>query len=113
MNGKDLTAIVDAELARQHISKMQFYEECGISSATFSQWKNGIYEPSYPKIQAIERFLGIKLQDSIYDEDTMQLHELLKNRPEIRTLLKSVSSIPPSSVYSLISFVEKEKESAT
>lgn len=113
MNGKELTTIVDAELNKRGISKMDFYEATGVSSATYSQWKNGTYEPSYPKIQAIENYLGIQLQGPLYDSDMQELHEMLRDRPDLRTLLRSAAEIPPSSVYSAVSFIEKVKESST
>lgn len=110
MNGKELTTIVDAELNQRGISKMDFYEATGVSSATYSQWKNGTYEPSYPKIQAIEEYLGIKLQDSMYDSDTAALREAMRTRPELKLLFESLRDAPASYIYQVLSEVSKFKE---
>ena len=109
MTGRELTEKIEAELLRQNISKTQFYEECGVSSATFSQWRNGIFVPSAKKVRDIENYLGIDLHDTSKDE-TRELREILRDRQDLRILLSSAKDMPPSSVYSLIAQFEKLKE---
>lgn len=119
MDGKTVVKIVERVLAEKGITKGEFYEKCGISSATFSQWRSGQYEPSSVKINMIEEFLGITLSDdlpyatkSISDEKA-ELLERLINRPDLEILLRSASDVPPSSVYEIVSKLEKMKEDAT
>lgn len=109
MTGKEITLRVEEELVRQKISKAEFYAACGISSATFSQWRNGIYVPSPQKVRDIEEYLGITLHEERGDE-TVALREILRDRQDLRILLSSAKDMPPSSVYSLIANVEKMKE---
>lgn len=59
MDGFSVVQIIEEELKRQGISKGKFYKESGISSATFSQWRTGIYAPSSEALKKIERYLGI------------------------------------------------------
>lgn len=106
MDGQTLVKICDQECLKRGISKAEFYKAIGLSAASFHGWKNGA-KPTQKYIDAIEKYLGI----SIYDyEKSEQLEEL---RSDLRILLNSAQDLPPSSVYALISQIEKEKENAT
>ena len=104
MDGKTVVRIVETILAERRISRGDFYAQSGISSATFSQWRTGQYDPSQDKIAQIEKCLGVTLSDY---EKSEQLEEL---RSDLRILLNSARDLPPSSVYALIAQIEKEKE---
>jgi transcriptional regulator with XRE-family HTH domain len=112
MDGRAIARIVDSELASRGMSKAQFYEESGISSATLSQWRTGKYEPTADKLQKIEKCLGIDLSDYEKSEDTDELREMLRDRQDLRILLHSAKDVPASSIYALISQIEKMKEDA-
>lgn len=60
MDGLAFVQMVETELKKRHIPKEQFYRECGISSATMSQWRKRIYSPSSAAIKKIEEYLGIE-----------------------------------------------------
>lgn len=107
MDGKTVVRIVETILAERRISRGDFYAQSGISSATFSQWRTGQYAPSQDKIAQIEKCLGVTLAD--YEKSDPR--ETL--RDDLRVLLNSASDLPPSSVYALISQIEKMKEDAT
>ncbi|MBQ2190633.1 MAG: helix-turn-helix transcriptional regulator [Paludibacteraceae bacterium] len=107
MDGKTVVRIVETILAERRISRGDFYAQSGISSATFSQWRTGQYDPSQDKIAQIEKCLGVTLAD--YEKSDPR--ETL--RDDLRVLLNSASDLPPSSVYALISQIEKMKEDAT
>jgi transcriptional regulator with XRE-family HTH domain len=107
MDGRAIARIVDSELASRGMSKAQFYGESGISSATLSQWRTGKYEPTADKLQRIEKCLGIDLSDYERPDPREEL------RDDLRILLHSASDLPPSSVYALISQIEKMKEDST
>ena len=109
MTGREITQKIEAELLRQNIGKKQFYEECRISSATFSQWRNEVFVPSPKKIRDIENYLGISLHEQPQDESG-ELREILRDRQDLRILLSSAKDMPPSSVYTLIAQFEKMKE---
>jgi transcriptional regulator with XRE-family HTH domain len=59
MDGLAFVQMVETELKKRHIPKEQFYRECGISSATMSQWRKRVYSPSSAAIKKIEEYLGI------------------------------------------------------
>ena len=112
MDGRAIARIVDSELASRGMSKAQFYEESGISSATLSQWRTGKYEPTTDKLEKIEKYLGIDLSDYEKSENTDELREMLRDRQDLRILLHSAKDVPASSIYALISQIEKMKEDA-
>lgn len=106
MDGKTLTQIVDRILAERGISRLELCDAIGITSASYTGWKKGS-QPREDKILAIEKYLNIDLSD--YEKS--DLRETL--RDDLRVLLNSASDLPPSSVYALISQIEKMKEDAT
>ena len=65
MDGPSFVAIVEKELKRRGITKAEFYSATGISSATFSQWRNGLYAPSISNIKKVESFIGARFDFSI------------------------------------------------
>ena len=78
----------------------------GISSASYTGWKKGS-QPREDKVIAIEKFLGVKLTDYEKSETLETL------RDDLRILLRSANDLPASSVYALISQIEKMKEDST
>ena len=109
MTGREIVERIEQELVEQNISKTQFYKECGVASATFSQWRNEVFVPSPKKIRDIENYLGISLHKQPQDESG-ELREILRGRQDLRILLSSAKDMPPSSVYTLIAQFEKMKE---
>lgn len=111
MDGKTLTQIVDKVLVDRGISRAEFCSAIGITSAAYSGWKKGS-TPRDDKIIAIEKYLGIDLSDYEKSEDTDELREMLRDRQDLRILLHSAKDVPASSIYALISQIEKMKEDA-
>lgn len=118
MDGKFVVRLVERTLAERGITKAEFYENCGISSATFSQWRAGLYEPSISNLEKIQDYLGIRFTDEFRvamahpvspEEDLL---ETIRTRPDLGILLNSAKDVPPSSVYELVSKLEKMKEDA-
>ena len=116
MDGKDIARIIDSELASRGIPKSEFYEKSGVSSATLSQWRTGKYDPTADKLAKIEKCLGISFSDyekSDMDGETAVLLQSIRERQDLRVLLSSAKDVPASSVYALISQIEKMKEEST
>ena len=116
MDGYELVRVIERELANKGISKTKFYEDCGISSAVFSNWRKNINAPSDKNLAVISEYLGLQVgKDSVFipvqqDDDTLALREMLRDRQDLRILLNSANDMPVSSVYSLIAQIEKMKE---
>ena len=115
MNGKDIVKIIDAELLKRNMTQQQFCELIGIRSSAYSAWRKGSM-PKVDRIRAIEDFLGYQIDISTAsreDSDTEELLQQLKDRQDLRILLRSAQDVPASSVYALISQIEKMKENET
>ena len=112
MDGITLTRIVDEELKRQGKTRLELCKAIGITSAAYSNWKNG-GKPRKDKLIAIEKYLGIDLSDIEKSDESDELREMLRDRQDLRILLNSAKDVPASSVYALISQIEKMKEDAT
>lgn len=113
MDGKAIARIIDSELASRGISKAEFYENSGVSSATLSQWRTGKYDPTADKLAKIEKCLGISFADyekSDMDDETAVLLQSIRERQDLRVLLSSAKDVPPSSIYELIAQLERQKE---
>ena len=115
MDGKELVRIIETTLAEKGITKAKFYEDTGISSAVFSNWRKGINIPSEKNLYTVSRYLGLPIADGnafapVEDDETIALRELLRDRQDLRILLNSANDMPVSSVYSLIAQIEKMKE---
>lgn len=50
---------IEVRLSEIGMSKAQFYKQSGISSASYSQWKTGLYNPSEAKLRSAAECLGI------------------------------------------------------
>ena len=113
MDGKSFANIVEAELLNQGMSKGAFYEAIGLTPAAMWGWKNGA-TPKHETIKAAERVLGISFdhyeKSDKYDPETIELLDAIRNRQDIRLLVKSVLELPPSFVYGYLSQIEKKKE---
>ena len=113
MDGKDIARIIDSELASRGMPKSEFYEKSGVSSATLSQWRTGKYDPTPDKLAKVEMCLGISFADYEKSDESDELREMLRDRQDLRILLHSAKDVPASSVYALISQIEKMKEDST
>ena len=116
MNGREFASFVEITLAEKGIKKGDFYKDTGISATALYGWKRGS-TPSVDTVSVIEKYLGVSFDDKesvqTLDSETAELLEDIRNRQDLRILLNSARHIPPSSVYSLISQLEKEKERNT
>lgn len=112
MKGEQLARIVEQLLAERGISKGEFYSAVGISATALYGWKRGA-EPKAETIANIEKYFGIDLKSYEKSEEPDELREMLRDRQDLRILLHSAKDVPASSVYALISQLEKLKEDST
>ena len=112
MNGRELVKFLDVELKRRGIPKGEFYAAIGITATAYYGWRNGAV-PKAETVEAIEKYLSVDLSSIDKEEEPDELREMLRSRQDLRILLKSASDVPPSSVYALVSQIEKMKENNT
>lgn len=114
MDGKEFARWVETELSKRGIKKGDFHKEVGVSPTALYNWRRG-KTPTQESIDAIENYFGIHFGESTpqsMDENTAELLESIRNRPDLGVLLRSAKDVPPSSVYELVSKIEKMKEDA-
>ena len=112
MTGKELTRIIDERLDELRMSQKEFCQAIGISSAAMSAWRNGSM-PKPERIKDIEKCLNISFADYEKSEEPDELREILRDRQDLRILLHSAKDVPASSIYALVSQLEKMKEDST
>ena len=102
-----LTQIIGERLEEMGVSVAEFCAEIGITQSAYSQWKRMGRMPKADRMEQIEKYLNIDLSQYEKSDPRESL------RDDLRVLLRSASDLPPSSVYALISQIEKMKEDAT
>ena len=112
MDGRTIVKIIDAELDKRDMTQKEFCEAIGVKSSAMSAWRKGSV-PTPQRIVAIERVLGISFADYEKQDEADELRDLLRERQDLRILLSSAKDVPASSVYALISQIEKLKEDST
>lgn len=58
------------------MSKTEFYEKSGISSATYSQWNTNTFQPSRRKLMAAASALKITYEELVGQETTIEQKEI-------------------------------------
>ena len=119
MEGIEFARWVETELAARGIKKGVFYNKTGLTATAMYNWKKGS-TPTADSISAVEEFFGVKYSGDItptsVEVNPPDLAELLNSirlRPDLGVLLRSASDVPPSSVYEIVSKLEKMKEDVT
>lgn len=59
MSSLEIAERIEAELKRKGIKKSDFYDKCGVSRASFSQWRHGLHYPAKEALDRINDFLGL------------------------------------------------------
>lgn len=111
MDGKVFVKLIETALAEKGIKKGDFYDAVGISATAMYGWRNGAI-PKKETVDAIEKYLDLDLFPYEKSDDSDELREMLRDRQDLRILLNSAKDVPASSVYALISQIEKMKEDA-
>ena len=53
---------IEMRLLEIGMSKAEFYEKSGISSASYSQWNTGVCNPSQKKLKAAAKAIGVSYE---------------------------------------------------
>lgn len=110
---------IELRLAELGMSKAEFYEKSGISSASYSQWNTGKYNPSRAKLQQAAAVLGLDLDYLCFgltkaektplvngDQELTDYLEMLKNRPECRMLFQLTKNATKEDVEAAVRIIE-------
>lgn len=81
----------------KNLSDYKVAQATGIGRATFSEWKNGKYQPKIEKINAIKKYLGIedKKEFPEFNSDHVELIELYSklNKEQQKTVMTMLRSL--------------------
>lgn len=100
---------IELYCASNRISKGEFSDNTGISSATLSQWRKGQYGPSEKSIKAIEDYLGMPIEALLYGHPSDTVTMLQELRDEDRALLDVAKRMTPEQVRLMTEFARSLK----
>ena len=109
------------KLCKKHnTNPSQVSRSTGISTATFTSWKKGVYTPKTDKLQKIADHFGVSLgyltgteeeepNPIVLDDDALELLEELKERPEMRTLFSVSKKATKEDILKAVKIIEALK----
>ena len=115
---KTMLLKIEFEIARQRMSKKEFYEKSGISSSLYSQWNTGTVKPTMKSLGRIADALGISVEfltgkqkvnshpSDDEDEEMADVLQLLRDRDDLRALLHVSAKNTPEQVKKLTELME-------
>lgn len=88
-----------------------------ISSPTLTQWRQGAVVSS-KSIERLEEYTGMPIDDFMekYDaqqsvvDDTLEVREMLRNRPEAKVLFSAAKNAPASAFYEAAALLLRYQE---
>ena len=107
MTGNELTKAIEESLRKNGISKTEFYKQCGISAATFSNWKNDVYFPSRENLERIQEITGLSFGLVDNQSNYPQREEM---RQEMRILFDAAEGVPTSAILEAAALLMRYKE---
>lgn len=115
-------------LCKKHkTNASQVSKATGISTATLTSWKKGVYTPKADKLQKIADHFGVSLgyligqeeeepsavdkqnNPIVLDDEAMELLEELKTRPEMRTLFSVSKKATKEDILKAVKIIEALK----
>ena len=89
-----IVARINTLLAERGISKGDFFEACGITSATYSQWNTGkIAVPRSRTLNRIADYLGVSAEYLRTGDETKKEERPLSGTPNRDALLQLINGI--------------------
>jgi transcriptional regulator with XRE-family HTH domain len=118
-NMSTIDKIIDI-LATKGLTQKELTDYLDIDKSTFSQWKNGKSQSYNKYISKIAEFLGVSTDELIgsgeaaepvyLDNETRELLDTLRKRPEMRTLFKVSQNASKEDVEMAVDIIEKFKK---
>lgn len=100
-------------------TQADLYRYMHVSSATASDWCNGVKMPRADKLQSIANWLGIELavllgekeepEPYFLDDYARELAQFIHDNPEYRTAFSAARKVPPEDLEAIIAIINKNK----
>ena len=103
MTSLEIAERIEKALEESGKTKMWFYEQSGISRATFSQWKNGKAFPTTETLERVTRTIGVRF---IVVEDKKENPAPTDGDGLDAELLKRLMSLTPEEIDKVDAFVQ-------
>ena len=110
---------IEMRLSEINMTKAEFYERSGISSASLSQWRTGLYNPTRKKLESAATCLGVSYEylafgseetekPPVGDERFLPLAERREalSKAGIHILLDADAKVTEEQLDDIISFIE-------
>lgn len=83
---------IEIRLSEINMSKAEFYKLSGISSASLSQWRTGVYNPTRKKLESAAECLGVSYEYLAFGSEETEKAPVLTEKDE-RDIARSVEKI--------------------
>ena len=112
MKSTDYVNLIDETLRSMGIPKKDFCEKTGITSATLSQWRKGIYKPSEDKFNTINAFLHFDLiyADLTFEKNIPVTISVDGDEATFLRLYRALSKAEKQSIIDQMSWMKERKE---
>jgi len=107
--------IFEKLLRKNNTTAAKVAKETGIAPSTFSDWKNGRYDPKADKLQKIADYFGVSVKYLMTGEDnpayyidpkTAEIAQEMYDRPELRGLFDASRKLSPEDIKAVQAMVE-------
>lgn len=123
IDSKELASAIDNSCDAIGMSKKEFHNKSGISSATLSQWRKGAKSVKSDSIVKLEMFTEMSIEDFMktygpskpsdqYENDVLELRQMLRDSPEMRMLFSTAKGATPSAILQSAALLARLKEEA-
>ncbi len=106
MTAHEITLAIEAALKEKGMSKTEFYMLCGITPATFSNWRKNVYFPSKENLDRIQSITGLSF--GVVPESNYPQREQM--RQEMRILFDAAEDAPTSAILEAAALLMRYKE---
>lgn len=106
---------IEIRLGIMRKKKYDFYNESGVSSALYSNWKTGKAKPTTKTLNKIANYLGVSLEWLISgsgEEQTSNLPQREQMRQEMRILFDAAEDAPASAILEAAALLMRYKENS-
>lgn len=99
----------------RHLTDAQVSEMSGVSRSTFSDWKNGRFEPKEKKLKMLADFFhvpytvfygSLDTPNYYFDKKTADLAQKIYDNQDLLMLMNASAKMPPKTLTALRKFVE-------
>lgn len=98
---------IEIKIAERGMTKEEFYNASGITSASFSQWRTGTHKPTKKKLACAAQALDVSLEYLLTGEDKKSPPPVVgSGNAKIDEIIRIASGLSSEDVEKLIAYAE-------